>query len=164
MPRTPLDIAITPLGILLRNKRAGDNTSIRHRTELATELSLQLASSSFEDGGIIPDAHSAIGRGQNTSPALRWSTAPAETAQLLLIMEDVDIPLKEAGIHMVAIFSPLIASLREGALTTENVDGSSPSVADAWAMGVRAHCQVTACTITTSIFTPSTERSRRPAK
>ena len=120
MPRTPFETVLVPLGKIFRNRRASEKNSIRHRHELSTDRQLHLTSSSFAHDDVIPDTHSAIGRGANISPALDWNPVPDGTAQLLLVMEDVDIPLALPGIHTVALFPPSITSFSEGALTTEN--------------------------------------------
>ncbi|HEV2237234.1 MAG TPA: hypothetical protein VGR57_11290, partial [Ktedonobacterales bacterium] len=111
-----------PLGRLLQNRRAGDEASIRHRAGLAAAQELQVSSSSFAHDGTIPDRHSGRGRGENISPALTWSAVPKGTAQVLLVIEDVDVPVKRPIIHTAALFSPAITHFDEGALTPGNAN------------------------------------------
>jgi phosphatidylethanolamine-binding protein (PEBP) family uncharacterized protein len=111
-----------PLGRLLRNRRAGDESSIRHRAGLAAAHELQITSPSFVHDGTIPDRHSGPGRGENTSPALAWSAVPEGTAQMVLVIEDVDVPMKRPIIHTAALFSPTITHFDEGALVPGNAD------------------------------------------
>jgi phosphatidylethanolamine-binding protein (PEBP) family uncharacterized protein len=111
-----------PLGRLLQNRRAGDETSLRHRDGLAAARELQISSPSFMHDGTIPERHSGPGRGENTSPALAWSAVPDGTAQMLLVIEDVDVPMKRPIIHTAALFSPTITHFDEGALAPGNAD------------------------------------------
>ncbi|WAL68198.1 YbhB/YbcL family Raf kinase inhibitor-like protein [Amycolatopsis cynarae] len=51
---------------------------------------LELRSSAFSDGTLIPERHSH-GRG-NHSPALEWLAVPGGAAELVLVCEDPDAP------------------------------------------------------------------------
>jgi hypothetical protein len=51
---------------------------------------------------------------------LNWDDVPKGTEQLLLIIEDVDVPLPRPLIHTVALFSPAMTRLAEGALVSGN--------------------------------------------
>jgi hypothetical protein len=53
-------------------------------------MTLTISSSAFASGKPIPDEFSCKGR--NTSPALAWTGAPANTASFALIVEDPDAP------------------------------------------------------------------------
>ena len=57
-------------------------------TQVATDF--QLTSSSFSDGGPIPER--LTGEGEGASPELRWSGAPEDTQGYALIMHDPDAP------------------------------------------------------------------------
>lgn len=52
---------------------------------------MTLTPGDFKDGGIIPAKHAQPGR--DVSPALSWSTVPAGTASLALIVHDIDSPI-----------------------------------------------------------------------
>lgn len=58
----------------------------------ATEstMSLQLRSSAFEPGGTIPARHTCSG--EDLSPPLDWSGAPAATRAFALVVDDPDAP------------------------------------------------------------------------
>lgn len=56
---------------------------------------MQLVSSAFENGGPIPRKHT--GEGDDVSPALSWTNAPAGTKQFALICHDPDAPLVKPG-------------------------------------------------------------------
>ncbi|GLY88410.1 YbhB/YbcL family Raf kinase inhibitor-like protein [Actinoallomurus iriomotensis] len=115
-----LALLLTPLGLLLRRKRAGSAHSIRNAPELATSTSLELTSPSFAPGGTIPLRHATMDLGPNISPALAWSDPPAGTTRMLLVLEDIDVPIARPGRHMIAFFDPEPAHIGEGELTSDN--------------------------------------------
>lgn len=53
-------------------------------------MAMTLRSTSFEDGGDIPRANTC--EGDDTSPPLAWSGAPAGTKSFALIVDDPDAP------------------------------------------------------------------------
>lgn len=53
-------------------------------------MTLQLSSSAFQDGGEVPARYTCDG--QNVSPPLAWSGAPAATRSFVLIADDPDAP------------------------------------------------------------------------
>lgn len=74
--------------------------------------------------GEIPDRYRAHVLGTNLSPALRWSTLPAGTVELALVVQDPDTPMAGAATHLVATIDVAHRDrLEDGALTK----GSSPS-------------------------------------
>jgi Phosphatidylethanolamine-binding protein len=85
---------MTLLGRLLSNRRAGEAHAAWNLPHLQGPDLLTVTSHHFIDGGAIPLEHGArhIG-GRNLSPHLAWSPPPAGTAQLLLVVEDIDVPL-----------------------------------------------------------------------
>ena len=114
------DSWIWPLGFLLRNRRPGPELSLRHAPQLATTGTIELTSPAFAHGGVISRRHSATGRGANLSPELRWGTVPAGTAELLLVMEDVDVPFPAPGIHLAALLPAERTGVAEGELTADH--------------------------------------------
>ena len=56
---------------------------------------MKLTSTAFEDGGAIPKRHT--GEGEDVSPALSWSKAPADAKAFALICHDPDAPLIKDG-------------------------------------------------------------------
>ena len=110
----PIEAALVPLGRALRGRRAGEAASIT--TALATGDHLTLSSPSFGDGGIIPARHCGLLIGPGISPALGWSDLPVGTADLLLLVEDLDSPGAAPRIHALVAFTPVDGGLPEGAL------------------------------------------------
>lgn len=105
------------LGTLLKNKHAGEANLVWNVPVLAGPDTLGLHSSDFENEGSIPKAHAGkrIG-GTNVSPALEWSGVPEGTAQLLLVIQDVDSPTKTPFWHCVALIDPGVTSVPAGGL------------------------------------------------
>jgi phosphatidylethanolamine-binding protein (PEBP) family uncharacterized protein len=101
---------------LLHRVRAGEQRSLLSRRDLVAPTTISLTSPTFTDGGVIPTKHAGRGVGANISPALKWSGQPAGTGQLVLIIEDVDVPLPRPLLHTIALIDPRIDSLEEGAL------------------------------------------------
>lgn len=81
---------------------------------------IAVSSATFDYGATIADRHSFTGRGDNVSPALDWTPPPVKTRQLLLVMDDVDAPLKLPAVHLVALFPPTITHFDEGELGKDN--------------------------------------------
>lgn len=58
---------------------------------------MQLKSSAFKQDGAIPAKHT--GEGENVSPALEWSHAPAGAKAFAVICHDPDAPLVSPGTY-----------------------------------------------------------------
>ena len=108
---------MSPLGRLLRNRRAGETHTAWNRPHLQGPELLTLTSSGFDDGGAMPLEHCAktIG-GKDRSPHLVWTAIPSGAAQLLLVVEDIDVPLSKPAVHCVALIDPAVGHLEPGAL------------------------------------------------
>ncbi len=73
-------------------------TNAQPMTPLAVEPTMSqftLTSNAFENGQPIPAAHAYRGEGDNVSPPLAWSNAPANTVAFAMIMDDPDAPSRE---------------------------------------------------------------------
>ena len=68
-----------PLGVLLRNRRAGHHTLVWARPDLQAPENFTLTSPAFDHGTPIPEKHRGRLRGPNISPALGW-TEPTKSA------------------------------------------------------------------------------------
>lgn len=116
----PIEALLSPLGRILRNRRADESASIANAPELVSENHIELTSPSFRDGETIPAKHCGKFIGPEISPALNWSELPPNTKDLVLVFEDLDSPGRTPRIHTVAAFAPTVDGLGEGALTPDN--------------------------------------------
>ncbi|MFE9423057.1 YbhB/YbcL family Raf kinase inhibitor-like protein [Kitasatospora sp. NPDC006697] len=106
------------LGTLLRNRRPDERNQAWNRANLAGPETLTLTSEDFADHGTLGTRHSGrrVG-GQNLSPQLAWSAPPAGTAELLLVVEDIDVPLgSHPAVHCLAVIDETVRELPTGAL------------------------------------------------
>ncbi|KPI14947.1 YbhB/YbcL family Raf kinase inhibitor-like protein [Streptomyces mirabilis] len=108
---------MTLLGRLLSNRRAGETHMAWTRPNLQGPELLTLTSRQFDDGGAMSPEHCAkhIG-GADRSPHLAWTPPPAGTAQLLLVVEDIDVPMAKPAVHCLALIDPSSGQLDPGAL------------------------------------------------
>jgi Raf kinase inhibitor-like YbhB/YbcL family protein len=108
---------MTILGTLLKNKRAGEAALAWNLPAMAGPEVLDLRSSDFAPESVIPKAHAGKrAGGENRSPALAWSGTPESTAQLLLVIQDIDSPTRTPFVHCVALLEPELVTLPTGAL------------------------------------------------
>jgi phosphatidylethanolamine-binding protein (PEBP) family uncharacterized protein len=98
---------MTLLGALLKNRRAGDTHSAWNAPNLVGPEVLTVTSQHFAEGAAIPAEHAGkrIG-GKNLSPHLAWTPPPASTAQLLLVVEDLDVPMPKPAVHCLVLIDP----------------------------------------------------------
>lgn len=109
------------LGTLLKNKRAGEARLAWNLPSLAGPETIALTSADFADGDFLAAAHA--GRragGDNSSPALAWTGVPTGTAQLLLVVQDVDSPTGTPFVHCVALLEPGLTALPTGSLNADS--------------------------------------------
>src|SRR5579871_2454682 len=62
----------------------------RHATQTAGGPAMKMTSTAFQEGGNIPQQHTADGK--DVSPALKWEGAPPQTKTFALICDDPDAP------------------------------------------------------------------------
>jgi Raf kinase inhibitor-like YbhB/YbcL family protein len=106
-----------PIGRALRNRRAGHDTLVWARPGLQAPESFTLTSPAFEHGSPIPERHKGRVFGANVSPALAWTTPPEGTAELLLIVQDPDVPFGKPATHaLTAGIDPALAGIPDGGL------------------------------------------------
>jgi Raf kinase inhibitor-like YbhB/YbcL family protein len=100
---------------------------------LATQLkmgTLEVSSPAFEMHGQIPKKYASDG--EDVSPPVRWSGAPAETREFALICHDPDAPMPGGFTHWVVYRIPReMSELPEGISgkhqVTEGANGSGKS-------------------------------------
>jgi phosphatidylethanolamine-binding protein (PEBP) family uncharacterized protein len=98
---------MTLLGTLLKNRRAGETHIAWNLPNLQSPEPLSVTSQHFEEGGSIPLLHaSKLVGGDDRSPHLTWSSPPPETTELLLVIEDIDVPIGKPAVHCLALIDP----------------------------------------------------------
>jgi Raf kinase inhibitor-like YbhB/YbcL family protein len=107
-----------PLGRALRNRRAGHHTLVWARPDLQAPETFTLTSPAFDHGTPIPERHRGRLFGPNISPAIAWTTPPAGTAELVLIVQDPDVPLGKPATHALTLgIDPGLSGIPENGLT-----------------------------------------------
>lgn len=98
---------MTFLGTLLKNRRSRDAHSAWNFPNLQGPETLTVTSQDFGDGESMPLDH--VGKrigGKNLSPHLSWSPPPPETTQLVLLVEDLDVPTPKPAVHCLVLIDP----------------------------------------------------------
>jgi len=106
-------------------------------------MSFSLRSPSFEPQGTIPAKHTC--QGDDASPALTWSEAPAGTKSFALIVDDPDAPdpraPKTTWVHWVLYnLAAATSALPEGAKTADLPAETLEGVNDFGTTGYRGPC------------------------
>jgi Raf kinase inhibitor-like YbhB/YbcL family protein len=104
---------------------------------------MELHSTSFEPGAIIPVHHTCDGA--NCSPPLAWFDLPAGTMSLALIVDDPDAPdpaaPKRIWVHWVLYnIPPTVTALPEGSARSPVPTGALEGLNDADAPGYTGPC------------------------
>jgi hypothetical protein len=102
------------LGTLLRRVRAG-----AHRgplTSVDAPDTITVSSAAFTDGAAMPQSSAGKGVGDNISPPLGWKGLPPETRQVVLIIDDIDVPLPRPLLHTIAVIEPALDAVSAGEL------------------------------------------------
>jgi Raf kinase inhibitor-like YbhB/YbcL family protein len=106
-----------PLGRALRNRRAGHDKLVWADPAVQAPENLTLSSPAFDHGTPIPEHHKGRIFGANVSPALAWTAPPTGTAELVLVVQDPDVPTGTPAIHALTIgIDPALRELPENAL------------------------------------------------
>jgi Raf kinase inhibitor-like YbhB/YbcL family protein len=104
-------------GTLLKNRRAGEGRLAWNLPGLSGPQTLEVSSGAFGDGEAIPAEHAGKrAGGRNVSPPLAWTAPPAGTAELLLVVEDVDVPMRTPFVHCVARIAADVGAVPAGGL------------------------------------------------
>jgi len=98
------------LGRRIRRWRAGDQWRVGADIRFSqVPRTVALGSPAFDDGAPLPRS--------TTSPPLTWSGVPSQTKRIVLIVEDVDVPMLRPLTHAIAYaIDPAATELAEGAL------------------------------------------------
>jgi Raf kinase inhibitor-like YbhB/YbcL family protein len=95
-------------GRFLRGIRAGARRSPLADSGFAAPESITVTSTAFTDGGAMPPSSAGKGVGDNVSPPLHWDGLPPGTRQLVLVIDDVDVPLPRPLLHTIAVIDPTV--------------------------------------------------------
>jgi len=106
------------IGRLLRGVRSDADRSPLAGRGFDALATITVTSPAFADGGPIPRRYAGKGVGDDVSPEVHWRGVPPGTAALVLLMDDVDVPLRSPLIHSVAILEPDAEGLGEGEFRT----------------------------------------------
>ncbi|MCU1482424.1 MAG: hypothetical protein JWQ19_3210 [Subtercola sp.] len=106
-------------GRMIRRVHAGQHMLAWGTLAPEAPTSIRVTSPDFAEGGAIPAIHAGEGVGDNISPALEWSGVPGGTRQLLLMIEDPDVPLLRPVVHLIARLDPSRTGVARGELNEE---------------------------------------------
>jgi len=109
---------IRAIGMLLRAARSSETASPLARPDFQAPATITVTSPAFVDGGAIPERYAGPGVGENVSPALQWTGMPPRAQQVVVLMDDIDVPLPRPLFHTIAILEPDQTSLGEGRFVT----------------------------------------------
>jgi phosphatidylethanolamine-binding protein (PEBP) family uncharacterized protein len=106
-----------PLGVALRNRRADHHTLVWARPDLQAPENFTLTSPAFDHRASIPEKHRGRLFGANISPALDWTRPPADAVELVLIVQDPDVPFRKPATHALTLgIDPSLNGIPENAL------------------------------------------------
>jgi hypothetical protein len=106
-----------PIGVLLRNRRAGHDKLVWARPDLQAPENFTVTSPAFGHGTPMPDKYRGRLRGANISPALAWTAPPAGTVELVLIAQDPDVPIGKPATHALTLgIDPALGAIPENGL------------------------------------------------
>lgn len=87
------------IGKLLRPLRSGTRKLSENDPRLAAPATLEVSSPDFADGSPLPERSRGFG---GIFPAIAWSGVPPGSVELVMIVEDVDVPFPEPLVHAIA--------------------------------------------------------------
>jgi phosphatidylethanolamine-binding protein (PEBP) family uncharacterized protein len=102
------------IGRMLRRVHADPRRSPLAGSDFQAPATIVLTSTAFTDGAPMPRRCAGKGVGDDISPALNWVGVPSGTTALLLLMDDVDVPLRTPLFHSGAVLDPTLTGLLEG--------------------------------------------------
>lgn len=107
------------LGRALHGRGATENSLLWNQKAVAfVPVNIELRSPAFASMQQIPLSHVGSASGGNLSPALEWRGVPPGTQELVLVIEDIDVPLPFTFVQAIAVgISPALNGLPVGALS-----------------------------------------------
>lgn len=115
---------MTLFGRLLANRHAGEQSLVWHDPGLAAPDTIDVTSPAFGDGMPMPKRTAGRPAGANVSPALDWANVPEAARQLVLIVEDKDVPFSRPANHAIARLDAVFQGVGEGELNRGELHGA----------------------------------------
>ena len=109
---------MTTIGSLLKGIRSSGARSPLAKPEFAAPVTIVVTSPAFADATPMPRRLAGKGIGDDVSPELRWEGGPPDAAAVVLLLDDVDVPLPRPLFHSVAVLDPGLTGLAEGDFRT----------------------------------------------
>ena len=109
---------MSAFGKLLRPLRAGSRDLTWNRFKDVPET-IAVTSTAFADGAPMPRRYAGSGVGDNVSPPLRFSGVSDDATELVLIVQDIDVPLPRPAVHLIAQLPASRTDLPEAALRSD---------------------------------------------
>lgn len=116
------------IGKALHSVRAGEKELVLNASKFASVPNIiQLRSPAFPDGGRIPALYTV--EAGDISPPLAWSNVPPETQELILLVEDYDVPFPHPLLHLLAYaIPPSTTGFAENAFPNRENDAQKPGL------------------------------------
>ena len=84
------------IGRLLRPLRSGTGKLAGNDPRISAPTTIEVSSPEFAHGATMPAAYRGM---EGINPPIRWSNVPPEAQELVLIVEDVDVPMRAPLVH-----------------------------------------------------------------
>ncbi len=116
------------VGKVLNPLRAGENELLLSASKFASvPSSIRLTSTAFEDGARIPSLYTV--EAGDISPPLAWTNIPAEAKELVLLVEDYDVPFPQPLLHLLVYsIPPTSTGFAENALPSKDSPQERPGL------------------------------------
>lgn len=116
------------VGKILNPLRAGEKELLLSASKFASvPPSIQLTSPAFKNGERIPALYTV--EAGDISPPLAWTNVPANTKELVLVVEDYDVPFPHPLMHLLVYsLSPTSTGLEENALPSKDSPHERPGL------------------------------------
>ncbi len=135
----PRNIVILEIILILLFCSCRKNDQAKVRSEGAKIMDINITSSAFEEGGLIPPKYTCDGA--DISPPLQWDAVPEGTKSIALISDDPDAPVG-TWVHWVLYNLPPDAKeLAENTPPDENLpNGARQGITDFHRIGYGGPC------------------------
>jgi Raf kinase inhibitor-like YbhB/YbcL family protein len=116
------------LGKILQPVRVGEKEILLSASKFTpVPATIWLTSTAFEDGGKIPSLYTVEAGG--ISPPLAWTNIPPDARELVLLVEDFDVPLPHPLLHLLVYgIAPSTPGFAEDALPSREHETQRPGI------------------------------------